>query len=37
VIGAALDEGMTAADIASAFGIPLEQVVGYARDTSAGR
>ncbi len=37
VMGAVLDEGMTVADVAASFGIPPEQVVGYARDTSAGR
>jgi len=37
VIAAALDEGMTIAEIAASFGIPPEQVVGYSRDTSAGR
>ncbi len=37
VIRAALDEGMTVAEVASAFGIPAEQVVGYSPDTSAGR
>lgn len=37
VIGTALDEGMTVAEVAASFGIPPEQVVGYSRDTSAGR
>ncbi len=37
VIGAVLDEGMTVAEVTASFGIPPEQVVGYAPDTSAGR